>query len=65
MDEEIEITLRGELTELEILEMESKVGKTVAELEGNAEREAAKLSGLAKLKSLGLTEDEARAVIGL
>lgn len=65
MDENIEITTRGTLTELEISEMESKVGKTVAELEGDAEREAAKQSALSKLALLGLTEEEARAVIGL
>ena len=65
MDENIEITNRGSLTEFEISEMESKVGKTIAELEGDAEREAAKQSALAKLALLGLTEEEAKAVIGL
>lgn len=65
MNEEVEITTRGALTDFEILEMESKAGKTVAELEGYAEREAAKQSALAKLAKLGLTEEEAKAVIGL
>lgn len=65
MDENIEITNRGSLTEFEISEMESKVGKTIAELEGDAEREAAKQSALSKLAKLGLTEEEAKAVIGL
>lgn len=65
MDEIIEITTRGTLTEFEVSEMESKAGKTISEIEGVATREAAKQSALAKLAKLGLTEEEAKAVIGL
>ena len=55
-----------EAVEAEIIRLQEELdAQILAEEEATAAREAAKESALAKLAKLGLTEEEAKAVIGL
>lgn len=73
MDEAIDITPEDSLgqvflvplTEEEIAEREeaARVEKTIEEIE--AEKQAAKDSAILKLTKIGLTEEEAKAIVGL
>lgn len=54
-----------ELTEQEEADRAASHEAFLASLEEAETREAAKLSAVAKLAKLGLTEDEAKAIVGL
>ena len=54
-----------ELTPEQEAEREAAYEEFLAQQEALEAREAAKISAVAKLQKLGLTEDEAKAIVGL
>jgi sugar-specific transcriptional regulator TrmB len=65
LDEEIIKPTEAEI-KVEIIRLQAEYEHTLAEQEAEAVRlENAKQSAISKLSKLGLTEDEAKAVIGL
>ena len=58
------VTIERDATPEEIAQMEIDAAARVIELEKTQAKLAAKESAIAKLAELGLTEDEAKAIVG-